>query len=301
MYENAQYLRKSSLILADDSGNAIDFSSLRISFKIERKDFSSPNSARIRVFNLSDNNANRIKNEFTKVILQAGYQSNYGVIFKGNIKETQKGRENSTDSFVDIAAGDGDEAYNFSYVSKTLQVGASKTDQINASIDAMTEYDVEKGYIADLGGQTLPRGKVLFGMSRRYLDQVGRSSETTWSIQNNQVNMIQKTSTLPESVVVLNNQTGVIQTPTVTTEGIKFSCLLNPLLKIGGRVRLNNDDILDKNIDEESGAHTLSADGVYRILSLEHSGDTFGPEWITNAICLDVDETASAGSEVSPL
>jgi hypothetical protein len=235
------------------------------------------------------------------VILQAGYQSNYGVIFKGNIKETQKGRENSTDSFVDIAAGDGDEAYNFAYVSKTLQVGASKTDQINSAIGAMGEYGVEEGYIDDLGGQTLPRGKVLFGMSRKYLDQVSESSNSSWSIQNNQVNMIQKTSTLPESVVVLNNKTGIIQTPIVTTEGIKFSCLLNPLLKIGGKVKLNNDDILDQNAEEESSGHTLSSDGVYRILSLEHAGDNFGQEWITNVICLDVDETASSGDEVSPL
>ena len=44
-----------------------------------------PNSASIKVYNLSEATAGRICKEFTRVILQAGYQGNCSVIFDGNI------------------------------------------------------------------------------------------------------------------------------------------------------------------------------------------------------------------------
>lgn len=68
-----QYLRKASLVIGNDS-DALDFSDLRFSFDIRRGDLQTPNSARVRIFNIADDTAQRIAGEFSRLVLQAGYQ-----------------------------------------------------------------------------------------------------------------------------------------------------------------------------------------------------------------------------------
>ena len=134
MMNQTQYIRSCSLIVQDAQGNGLDLASLRVVFNVKKSSAQTPNSAEIRVYNLSENTAKQIKDEFQTVILQAGYKSNFGLIFQGNIKQIRFGRENTTDTYVDISAGDGDQSYNFSTVAKTLSSGSKQIDQINIEV-----------------------------------------------------------------------------------------------------------------------------------------------------------------------
>jgi hypothetical protein len=237
MIDQQQYIRNASLIVADAQGNGLDLASLRIVFKVKKSSAQTPNSAIIRVYNLSDNTAKQIREEFQSVTLQAGYQSNFGLIFKGNIKQVRFGRENSTDTYVDIAAGDGDQSYNFSTISTTLSSGSQQTDQINAAINTMKPNGVTTGFIDDIDSIILPRGKVMYGMSRDYLRQSTESTDTTWSIQNEQIQIVKRTSVAPDPVVVLTSKTGLVGVPELTNDGVSARCLLNPLIRIGGIIK----------------------------------------------------------------
>ena len=106
--EGLQWLRACSLIVADSSDQGLDLSELRIVFDVRKGETETPNSAEIRVYNLSEATMSRMRREFTRVILQAGYRSNYGIIFDGNIRQTLQGRENGTDTYIEIIAADGD-------------------------------------------------------------------------------------------------------------------------------------------------------------------------------------------------
>jgi len=96
-----------------------------------------------------------------KVILQAGYESNYGVIFQGNIKQVLLGRESATDTYVDLVCGDGDRAYNYAVVNTTLAKGSTPLDQVNAAAQTTSPMGVTLGHIGDFPATKLPRGKVL--------------------------------------------------------------------------------------------------------------------------------------------
>ncbi|WP_258181637.1 hypothetical protein [Burkholderia cenocepacia] len=71
-----QFGRKVSLIIGFDSGESLDLSELRIVFRVQRGDLQTPNQARIRVYNVSETTARRAQKEFTRVVLQAGYEGN---------------------------------------------------------------------------------------------------------------------------------------------------------------------------------------------------------------------------------
>lgn len=302
-----QYLRKCELVVADQNFNGLDLSALRIKFSVKRSGTMTPNVADIRVYNLEYQTALRIRDEFKRVTLQAGYAGNYGVIFQGNIKQVILGRESAVDTFIDIIAADGDRAYNFAIVNTTIAAGATQSDQVQASIASMAPKGVTAGNVGDMPKNQLPRGKVMFGNSRNYLRNVANTTGKTWSIQDEKVTFVPLKAYLPGEAVVLTSATGMVGTPEQTNEGVNVKCLLNPLIRICGRVKIDNASIqrfkIDLNITDakqiaQSIPAPLTADGVYFILVAEHTGDTRGVPWYTSLICLNVSVTSNPVNSV---
>jgi hypothetical protein len=298
----AQFGRKVSLIIGQDAGDALDLSQLRIVFFVKRGDTETPNSAHIRVYNVSDNTAQRAESkEFTRVVLQAGYEGSYGIIFDGSIVQVRRGRENPTDTFLDITAADGDMAYNFAVVNTTLAAGATQSDIIKVCADAMAPYGVSVGYVADLPSNPLPRGKVLFGMARKHLAVVARSTQSLWSIQDGKLQIVPETSYAPGTIPVINARTGMVGMPEQVQNGIKVRMLLNPSIKIGRLIKLDNSSIqryefslslsqqrVNRNVALQN---KINGDGYYYVMTSEIWGDTRGNDWYTEVICLAVDAT----------
>lgn len=294
-----QYMRKVTLVVATATGDALDLSNLRIRFKIKKNDAESPNIADIEVYNLADETSQRIQREFTDIILQAGYEGNFGVVFRGNSKQITRGRPNETDSTLNIIAADGDAAYNFSIMNTTLAAGATQRDQIAAAAASMSSRGVSMGYVPDTGGQRLARGKVMYGMSRNYLRQSAVTNDLTWSIQDGKLQFIPNTGLLPGQAVKLTAESGLIGTPEQTTDGILIKCLINPKIKPGTVVDLANSEVnaakatnFFKNNKDDRKPVAIEADGLYRVLSVEYEGDTHGQSWYQVLVCVGIDAAA---------
>lgn len=407
-----QYLRKASLIVGRDNGGALDLSELRFRFDIRRGDLQTPNSARVRVYNVSDNTAQKIEREFTRLVIQGGYEGNYGILFDGSVVQIRRGRDNQTDTYLDITAADGDSAYNFAVVNATLAAGSTSADHVAAACTAMNPYGVSLGYapwgkpaqakptaddiaaqqaavdaakktvddntnkasdlvsqgiqlrkqgdaaaaagdsaaarqyylqakaLNDQAGSVLtgvnkvdlprynseldklkaikeaatqpdtpsaamsglPRGKVMFGMARDLLRVAAKTQSMVWSIQDGKLQMNPETSYVPGDIPVISAATGLVGLPEQTQNGITVKMLLNPSIKIGRLIQLDNKSIqryefglsipdqAKKSLIEEQ--NKLQDDGFYYVMVAEHTGDTRGNDWYTEVICLSVDATA---------
>ncbi len=321
-----QYLRYCQLLVVDPSANnannkrrqkgavlldpAIDLSQFRIKFAVMRSDSATPNTAEIRVYNLSDQTAIDVQSlvNIGNVVLSGGYDKNFGVIFEGNIKQVIIGRESGTDTFIDIIAGDGAQAYNYAFVSTSLAAGASQSDQVNAAIKAMESHGVAAGNLTGVESNSkLFRGKVLFGNARNYLRSAAQTAGSSWSIQDGKVNFVPNKSYLPGQQIMLTPTSGMVGTPYQTTDGVNVKCLLNPLINIGGRVYIDNSTILQQKLNLEQIAaargdvkqinaltpRRLNVDGSYRVYVLEHLGDTRGTDWYTTVVGLNIDISAN--------
>lgn len=293
-----QWQRKCTLVVAGAGGDGLDLSQFKITFTIKKTDAQSPNEAEIKVYNLSQNTVNQIQKEFTRVTLQAGYQDNFAVIFDGNIKQIKSGRDNGTDSYLHIFAGDGDDAYNFAIVNKTLSAGASQSDQVKAAIGSMDS--VSEGDIQIQNKTKLARGKVMYGMSRDYLRQSADTDRAAWSIQDGKLQIIPIDGIAKGTAIVLNSKTGLVGTPEQTNDGIRARTLLNPQIKIGGAVTIDEEDIQaatiqsispTKKTDKVNTPATIANDGQYKIISIEYNGDNRGNDWYCDIIALSIDET----------
>ena len=301
MSEDRQYLRACSLIVGDD-GEGLELASLRVVFQVHHADCETPNHADIRVYNLSETTMNRI-GEFSRVVLQAGYESGAGLIFGGSIRQVRRGRANGTDTCLDILASDGDRAYNYAIVNTTLAAGNTPADQVAVTGNAMAKHGTTTGYVPDLGGVTLPRGKVMYGMARKFLRDLATTTATTWSIQNGVLQLVPVQGYLPGEAVQLTAHTGLIGQPEQTNEGIKVRALINPRFRVGGRIQLSNASIQKYRRDLKISAFNedvprLDDDGLYRILAVDFSGDTHGRDWYADLICVGIDASAPVGSKL---
>lgn len=297
------WLRSCRLIVSQDD-KGLDLSEMHIKFQTYNADVQSPNHAAIRVYNLSEETVKKIRGEFSRVTLQAGYQNGTeGVIFDGNIKQFRIGKEQATTTYLDILAADGDEGYNFGVVNKTLAAGSTPAERVAVATSAM---GAEPGYSMNFTGGVLPRGKVLFGMARDEMRKISNSHQATWSIQNGKVQVLPLQGYLPDEAVVLNSLTGLIGLPEQTEEGLRVRSLLNPRIQIGGLIKVDQKAVnqtLQQNpnaapipFNQYAGVQLLaniSADGTYRVYVAEHSGDTRGNMWFTDMICLAVDQSSS--------
>lgn len=306
----------------------IELGALRIHFTVNAMDTDVPPTAEIRVFNLSDATAKQIQKEFQSVTLQAGYEDDpFGVIFTGTIIRVKKGKLNNITPFVDILASNLDVIYNFGFVNASLKAGSSFKDHTDAIKNSVNNSSVAQGAAGAQSqglqygnipdsfgtGGTLPRGKVLFGLARDKLGTVADSTGTVWSIgPDGKVSFHALTGYLPGEAVVINAQTGMIGVPIATTQGIEVSCLLNPQIKAGTLIKLNNADITTTtNVYQGAGypaysdyqffANT-STDGTYVTMVVEHEGDSRGTgnDWLTRIVALAMDTSGAGGSGSVP-
>ncbi|WP_374572783.1 hypothetical protein [Phenylobacterium sp.] len=297
------YLRKVSLIVADDE-EGLDLSELKIVFRVRQWDIQTPNTLQARVYNLSEATAGRIQKEFTRVVLQAGYEDGpFEKIFDGTIVQTKRGRDSGVDTYLDIFGGDGDEAYAFAVVNTCLAAGATRLDQFDAIAQAMKPYGVRPGSVpANLKDDALPRGVVMHGMARDLLMDLADATDTNWSIQHGVLQLVPRESYLPGEAVVLTSETGMIGRPEQTEGGITVRSLLRSDIRMGARVHINNSSILLAPIDQSAQGRLefenlrarvrVTEDGFYRVLCAEHFGDTRGNDFYTDMICVAATDPA---------
>src|SRR5579863_1748695 len=195
-----QYLRQFSCIIADATGNGIEFSEFKCSFIVRRGDLQQPNSADVRIYNLSDETANKISGtEYTRIQLQAGYAGSFGLIFQGTVKQSRKGRLDQKDSYVDITAADGDEAYNFAPVFVSLKAGTPPGGVAEALLNAMQSVkggtqQISAGYAPNWPKNGCIRGKVLSGLCRDEVRKFAQANGVKVSIQDGALTYIPYTS-----------------------------------------------------------------------------------------------------------
>lgn len=287
-----QWLRRVNLQVGS-GGSVIDLSTLRIRFEVYQTTIQTPGYANIIITNPSKATASRIRQEYKSVVLQAGYDENIATIFQGEIVQVRYGRETPTDTYLYIIAKANQQAYSYAFVNKTLSAGHTLRDQVDECLKVLQPFGVTAGYIADLGSTKMIRGKSLFGMVRNQLRAICMASGTSWSFQDNKLQIVRNDSYVPGKAIVLNSRTGLVGMPAQTLGGIEVRCLLNPEIKPGRRIHINQGSIQEAAMTvsiPQSAQNSLipetAADGLYKVIAVTHSGDTRGNPYYSDIICL---------------
>lgn len=294
-----QWLRKIQLSV-EGGGKTIDLSQMRVRFVVQQElQRQRPAVAQITISNLSDQTANAINKEGKVISLEAGYEEGFGLIHKGEIYQKRgPARETPVDKYLTLNSKSGDTAYSFSTVNKTLAAGHTFRDQVDVALEALKPYGVTAGFIADLGKQTMPRGRALFGMTRDLLRTIAQSTNSSWTIRDQKLEIVKNDKAMDGQAFVLNSQSGMIGMPVQTTGGIQVRMLLNPKVRPGTRLKIDQASIQQATqavpdtigVTQNFLLPSIASDGFYKVLYVEHSGDTHGVPWYTDCACVATSE-----------
>ncbi len=304
------WIRKLGLTVGGSNLGDLDLSDMQVEFQTSQADIQeyAPTTCAIRIWNLKDETASSIKQEYQTVRLDAGYvQGNYGNIFQGTICMVRTGRLNAKDSFVDIFAADGD-LIRFAQMNNTLQAGWTNKDVRQKIDESASKYNIhvdQNSLVGGIGPAGL-RGKVLWGMTTQAMEDQTIQSGSSQTIDKNTIVFTPLDGYRPGTIIDLNTKTGLIGVPESMIDGVKAVMLLNPFIKIGTLVHINERDINQTTVKNlgypnyGSGIPffaTVTADGIYKCFVVEHRGDTRGHDWYTTITCLAVD---AATKGISP-
>ncbi|MBN6075809.1 hypothetical protein HYE60_11245 [Aggregatibacter actinomycetemcomitans] len=253
--------RRWKLDISNDQ-ETLSIEQLRVAFEIDKTINEKPNPAKIQVWNLNLDHLNQLlSGAFQKAALSVGY-GELRQIYSGDITKTRVLRQ-GLDFVLTLECADGHQAYTKSRATTTLKAGA--TDEQIVQELQKTMPKVQTGAIDIPNQRKLPRGRVLNGNSRDILTKIARNNGANWSIQDGSLVFLPKDKVLSDDAVLLSQETGMINAPEQTDDGLELTCLLNPALQIGGLVRV--ESILEY------------FNGEYKIVKLAHSGDGIGGDW----------------------
>lgn len=280
----------------DDFNGYIDtifIKGLRISFSILKSLSSTTNSASIKIWNLSQDNRNLIKDYGDEVTLYAGYREEGGpqVLFIGDTT-TISHIYDRPEIVTVIECGDGEKYINQLRVSLSFAANVQVLTIISGIADQMGIQFVE---FASANNVVYRQGFEFIGMGKDALDIVCNKVGLQWSIQNEQLQVIPSNGTISEPIIQVNQATGMQGIPQRFTNrclepyrslekrntGYKVNVALNPFILPGSKIDL-------------SSKH-LNFRGPYRVETIRHEGDTFGMLWTSQLECTVLSQGATAG------
>jgi hypothetical protein len=303
LYRRAWDLRIGPIrIHGEGAGDGPATDSLDIAFDIEKDASREPNSAQIRIWNLSPETRGRItESSPLTVVLAAGYDwtgphtvesGRIATLFSGDVRVASSAaaparrpagrkRRNSlsvqrdlVDVITTIEAEDAGTAYRTATVSLSCGAGGSVLAAIRHCLSAMAVGEgnlMELGSLG-LGGEilTFAAGTTLYGQAHRELDRLIRSCGLTWSIQDGALQLRQAGRALAATAIRLTPTTGLIGSPEPDAQDgtVAATALLIPGLYPGRPVVLEARDL----------------SGSYQVRRVRYVGDTAGAEWYAQLV-----------------
>ena len=253
---------------------------LDIAFDVLRNLSKEPNTADIRIRNLNEDHRARLQAaRSATVALWAGYRrprntivfgdsddfsDTLSIIYKGELREVWT----EQNTLTRVTSGDGERKQRRARVQKSLRKGSLLKPAIEACVDAL---GVGVGNLASVvglelkgSGKTFPKGTAVSGQAAEELDKLLKSAGLTYSIQNGTLQVLRPKQTLDGATVVLSPDTGMLGSPSVSSDGtIRARTLIIPDLVPGRRVEFRSEAVK----------------GDAKVLTARYTGDTAAQQW----------------------
>lgn len=249
----------------------------------------------LSIYNLPVEHRRRIiVNRYNNLQVDFGYEDEGGTLstlFKGNVVRLQYERESPETTVTKIYSYENGDFVQYGFYSGTLEQNANIVDVVDTICNYIDEDDTSEGQVipyqidTSISNITLPSSMSLYCAKTEALQRVADECNVEYQLKNGGVYFTQKESdegkinAVTFTKVVENNKivstSGLIGIPTLTSEGLQFECLINPLIDIYSYVKMDNSIISISQTSEsdfqpeaEFGAQ-LDSNGLYKITGLE--------------------------------
>ena len=241
--------------------------SLDISFSIKKSGKKKPNTLALSVWNLGHASRGVLEADDLVCVLQTAHGGEgLSKIFLGDVRDVEHITVEG-DVRTDISVGDGSRAYTLGAVSKSFAAKSTSQQVLEA---VAHQLGMRALFIADLGDVVYENGYVAYGLAREVLDELAEGLGGEWSIQDGELQVVQRDQGTNARALLVTPQTGLIGSPARVKKagraarrstGVKFRVFLAPALRPGGYVKLETQQFsgfyLIRNVAHHASNHEL--------------------------------------------
>jgi hypothetical protein len=277
------YDRDISLQIGPESLAGFEITGLRMQFSVKKTMATNTvNTCDLTINNLSRDTLSKLRatNHNTMVILKAGYKNNGGAstIFIGNMVNswTDYKKPNIETHFT---LHDGEYTLRTSKVNLSASAGSSAKNLLKNAVAQIGLPQQIAGAIDQFSDKILNKGMTFLGTANNALNEIAQYMELQWSIQDGKLVLVRAGAPSQDSGVLLTPETGLIGSPErissivpataaeqKAVDGWRFTSLLIPAIMPLSLVSVQSNDI---------------PHGTFKVISVEHKGDTHSSDWST--------------------
>lgn len=271
------YNRQISMTLGPEGGIGKKFFNLRMAFVINKSNKGTSNKCTCRIYNLMKQTATLSAKVGNTIIVDAGYQDEgTRSLFFGVIKRS-KTSKSSTDRITEIEAYDGIK----NIQEKTVSLSFAPGTLVKTIVDILvSQFAVARGNPYIIPNKQYANGYAFVGLAKDALTEVLDYIDRVWTIQNEQIYIIEEGEAVNRTGLVLSKETGLIGNPELledadddveqpteiafTKKRYRVKSLLFPQLTPGSDIILKSPE----------------ANGTFTIENAEFVGDNFGGDFM---------------------
>ena len=300
--------RVAELTVGEANGKAVIIRDLRFSFAINKDSDKTSNKLVLKIYNMNNQTRHLVERVNNNVILKAGYADDLGpiTIFAGTVLSAWTIKDGN-DVITELNVRDGalplrQAKISVSYIPgiSALSVLKDVADSFGLPVKPLPESIEDKVYSS---------GFSFCGKAETAMKNICQYLGLTWSIQNHEVQILNKDKPFGDELVVLTPENGLIGIPSriidstrnqsqgesspasslllseslpgkqYQIEGYTVKSLLQPRLYPGCYVGLESRALLLNPENDNEGTKLPRA--FFRAEVVTHSGDTHDGEWFT--------------------
>ena len=246
----------------DGNNNTKTIDGLRVDCDTEAGGQPSKNKAKIKIYGMLKNDMDRLTTlpatankpmavQHNKVQVLAGDENGMSVVFEGEISEAFSNYHQPPNLYFSIEAIAGFYPSIAPVAPKSFKGGVS-VSSIMSTLASQMGYTFE-----DTGVKVNLRSPYLAGTAMQQAGAVANAANIEFGIENGKLFIAPRGMGRSGLAPLISPETGLEEYPVFDKKGIKFSCLYNPALKLGGMVNLQSSIPV--------------CCGTWRIISLKHT------------------------------
>lgn len=271
-------------------GQEISISDYDMEFDILATSKKDPNTAKITVYGLSENQRNLFGPGLLAIEFYAGYKDSLGMIFRGSWDPKKSYASHTKTGPVwqtVIETGDGLKEFQIAFVNKSYSAG-TPLEKILTDISGLFGVPLVMEFTRP---ETLLHAATFTGRAANVLEDLAWSYKFDWSIQHGSVLITERDepSQTAGTATVLSYSTGLVGSPIVTTDGIECETMMLSTVKPKGLIQIEDETIpgrieqLANRVKKKKKARGLrsgiSESGIYVVDEIQYYGDNRGGDF----------------------
>lgn len=259
---------------------------LVIHIDLKKEASSAPSEGSIMIYNLSESTETLIREAGEQIRVEVGYGNELSVIYDGQIRRVDKDRS-TLDRVTKIEVGGNADIVTNARFNRGYEGSIPTRLIVN---DIVATFNLTPSPVDIIPADARLQDFVYSGRSTDALDEILQPLNIYWFEDDGVIRLSKVGREVVSDTVVLSATTGLIGSPSITEDGIKFKSVMNAAIVVGGVIQIDSMVLTEAASGGDMSQRANEYQGRYKVTQLTRRGDNWMGEFVTEGIASELTE-----------